>query len=180
MEIKGKGYENYPLWIVIFYNIILVSIYAIGLYLTYLINIYLMVTFSLLILYNEVSVYGEGCKNCYYYGKTCGAGRGRIAKLFIKKGSPKKFCERKVTWKDFIIPMLPSLLIIVVGIYLMILDFSFLILLMTAWPLIVFFFINQWLYGELLCPNCKQCAICCPVAEMFKEREMNKRKKNGI
>jgi hypothetical protein len=176
MKIKGKGYENYPIWIVLIYNFILVSIYAIGLYLTYLIHLYLFIAFIALIIYSEASVYMEGCRNCYYYGKTCGTGRGRIVKLIMKKGSPKKFCEKKVTGEDFLVHMLPSIVIVIGGIYLMIRDFSWLILLFTAWPVIVWFG-NQWLYGELLCPNCKQCAICCPVAEFFKEMEMKKKKK---
>lgn len=176
MKIRGKGYENYPLWIVLVYNLILFITYAVGIYLTYLIHFYLMIAFILLILYEEASVYREGCKNCYYYGKTCGTGRGRLVKLFCKKGSPKKFCEKKVTWKDFVIPMIPSIVIIASGIYLMIKDFSWLLLLFTAWPVIVFVS-NQWIYGELLCPNCKQCAKCCPVAEYFHEQEMKRRKK---
>jgi hypothetical protein len=174
---KLKGYESYPGWIVLLSNLITISVLAAGFYLLYLINFWLALVFLVYALYMEASVYREGCVNCYYYGKRCGFGRGLIAKILLKKGNPKKFTEKSVSMKDFLPSMLVSIIPIIAGIYLLITGFSWFILILTVWPVFVWFVVNPKLFGELICPNCKQCSICCPVAEFFKKQAMKKKRK---
>ena len=180
MKKQPKGFESYPLWMVLVYNLISLSVYFAGLYLLYLVRPWLALLFFIYILYLEVRTYKEGCVNCYYYGKVCVAGRGKIAKLFFKKGDPKNFCKRAVSFKDFIPHLLVSIIPIVAGIYLLIMDFRWFILVLTVWPVIVWFAGNPIIYGELACPNCKQCQICCPVAQYFIKKEKDKKQRKTI
>jgi hypothetical protein len=169
-----KGFETYPLWIVLAFNIVVWSVYLAGFYLLYLIWPVLAYLFVIYILYQEFSVYKEGCRHCYYYGKLCGCGRGKLAKIFLKKGDPKKFTEKTVGLKDFIIPSVVNFIPLIAGIYLLIKDFNWFILVVAVWPVIVMFFGNSLLYGELICPNCKQSYIGCPVSKFFMERAKKK------
>jgi hypothetical protein len=171
-----KRFENYPIWIIILFNLVSWSVYAAGIYLLYLIRPWLSLLFLIYILYLEFKVYKEGCVNCYYYGKSCASGRGKIAKIF-KKGDPKKFCEKSVSFKDFLPSLIPSIAPVIAGIYLMIVNFNWIILVLTIWPVIVWFVGNPIVYGQLACPHCKQDKICCPVSKYFREMEKSKRKK---
>ncbi len=174
---EPKGFESYPLWMVLVYNLISLSVYFAGLYLLYIVWPWLALLFFIYILYLEVRTYKEGCRYCYYYGKVCVAGRGKIVKLFFKKGNPKNFCKKPVSFKDFIPHLFVSIIPIGAGIYLLIQDFNWFILLLTVWPVIIWFAGNPIIYGELACPNCKQCQICCPVANYFIKKEKKKGKK---
>lgn len=167
---KKERFENYPAWIVIVFNLASWSVHVAGLYILYLLWPVLTLPFLLYILYLEFSVYRGGCVNCYYYGKVCASGRGKLAKLLFKKDDPKKFCLRSVGWKDFIPGFLGSVVTIVVGIYLLVQSFSWIVLIATAWPIVIFMG-NQYTYGELACPNCKQAELCCPVSEFFMKKE---------
>ncbi|MGD9276634.1 MAG: hypothetical protein PVJ67_05660 [Candidatus Pacearchaeota archaeon] len=168
---KGKPelYENYPWKNVLIYNLVTWSVYFAGLFLMFSVHLFAGVLFFVYILFIEYSVYKDGCRHCYYYGKRCVAGRGKIAPLFFKKGNPKKFCEKTLSFKDFIPSLLVAFIPMLAGIYLLIKDFSFLILGLTLWPLIVNFVGNPIVYGELACPHCRQGAKCCPACEYFKK-----------
>lgn len=169
-ETKQKLYENYPLLSVLIYNLVMLSVYAAGLYLMFAVHKWAGILFVLYLLFIELSVYKEGCRYCYYYGKTCVAGRGKIVPLFFKKGEPKKFCERTLSFKDFVPSLLVVFIPIAAGVYLMIKDFSWLILGLVLWPLIVNFVGNPIIYGNIACPHCKQGAICCPACEYFMKK----------
>jgi len=174
MTNQTEKYENYPAWIVLVYNLIAFSIYAAGLYLSYLIWPWLALAFLAYAIYLEVAIYREGCRYCYYYGKICVAGRGKIAKFFMKKGDPRKFTEKTVEFKDFIPTFLFSIMIIAAGIYLLIFrGFDWIILGITLWPVIIFFG-NQITYGQLACPHCKQGEVGCPACEYFMKAQEKK------
>ena len=36
------------------------------------------------------------CVNCYYWGKICGFGRGRISYRLFKQGNPQDFCHKQI------------------------------------------------------------------------------------
>lgn len=167
MEKELKRYECYPWWSVLFDNFVTLSLYAAGFYFLYLIWPWSTIIFLLYLIYLERALYKEGCAHCYYYGKICHSGRGAIAKIFCKRGDPKVFLEKTVSFKDFLPQVVPNLIVLVSGIYLLILrGFNLFILLLTVWPIVVFF-LNQVTFGQLACPHCKQAEIGCPVYEMF-------------
>lgn len=167
---KPELYEKYPFKNVLIYNFVTLSLYAVGIYLTYLVWKWAALIFFIYLIFIELSVYKSGCSCCYYYGKRCVAGRGKIAPLIVKRKDPKKFCERTLSFKDFIPTLLVALIPVAAGIYLLIKDFNFLILGLTLWPLLVNFIGNPIVYGKIACPHCKQGAKCCPACEYFNKK----------
>jgi hypothetical protein len=172
---KAKVFENYPTWMVFVTNLVSVSVYLDSLFLIYLVWPVLVIPFFIYMVCLELSVYREGCVNCYYYGKVCAFGRGKTAKIFLRKGDPKKFTEKTVGFRDFLPSSLVSIVPLAAGILLLLQEFDWIILGLMVWPLIVMFLGNPVIYGEMACPNCKQAQICCPVCEFFKKRAQKKK-----
>ena len=103
-----KIYEKYPLWIIVIANILILLVYISGAYIMFRLHWITGVLYIAFLMFLEFSIYKEGCKYCFYYDGLCAFGKGKIAKLFFKKGDPKKFCERQIKWKDFIPEGKPS------------------------------------------------------------------------
>ena len=170
-EIYDKGF---PASTVLITNLVLLATYASGAYLFFRIGLLWGALFIIYMIYMEISVLREGCRYCYYYGKVCAFGKGITASYFIKKGNPKKFCERQLTFKDFIPHMLVSFLPLIPGTILLLSGLDFLVIGLMAFPIIVNFLGNPIIYGKLACPHCKQGAICCPACEYFMKKEKKK------
>ena len=171
MKKKPELYEEYPIWMVLIFNLAVLLVYLAGAYILFKLSwitgiIYLVYLFML-----EIRLYKEGCRYCYYYGKRCIKGRGLIAPIFFKKGNPKKFCEKKFTWKEFIPDLLVVVIPIMVGIALLVSrGFDWLILIALLYPVFTWFVVNPILYGKLACPHCKQGSICCPALKFFDKK----------
>lgn len=171
---KNKIYDKYPVWIVVLTNILFLLVYLSGLYIMFALHLITGILYLIFLVFMEFSVYREGCRYCCYYGGGCAFGKGKIASWFYKKGNPKKFCERELSWKDFIPQILVSLIPVVVGIALLISrGFNLIILIAIIYPIFSWFFLNQIIYGKLACPHCKQGSKCCPALKFF----MSKQKK---
>jgi hypothetical protein len=97
---KPKIYDNYPLWIVILANILMLAVYVAGAYIMFALSLitgFLYVAYLVLL---ELNYLKEGCTCCCYYGKLCAFGKGAIAAVFFKKEDPETFCERELSFKD--------------------------------------------------------------------------------
>ena len=168
---KAKSYENFPVWIPISAFLVSIIGYILGaiissgfggvvviLYLIYCVGIELLVVF-------------RSCKNCYYYGKVCGLGKGIIAPFFVEKGNPKRFSEKKISWydllPDFLVPIIP----IIGGIILSVYDFSYLRLGLMILLAILFFGGTGLIRGTFACKYCKQKEIGCPAQEIFSKKK---------
>ena len=161
-----QPYENFPLTTVIQSNFVSLANDALG----FLIILKLGLTFALLfLLYLLVLEYRllRGCTNCFYWGRICGFGKGRISALFFKKGDPAKFCERQITWRYLIPDLLVSLIPLAAGFILLILEFN--VLLLSAMILIVLFTTagNNYIRGKLTCSFCRQRELGCPAYALF-------------
>ena len=165
-----KAYECYPWSSLLIYNAFCFAQYIIGFILVELANPILGKLFIAYIVYLEVKLYKEGCRHCYYYGKRCFGGRGNVAKLFLKKGDPKKFAEKEVTGKSLIPQMLLLILPTAAGAWMLYQGFSFLILGLVTIPWIIWFVVTPQIYGKMACPHCKQGRICCPANEFFSKK----------
>jgi hypothetical protein len=171
---KEKLFESYPLWMTFVYYLVSLLIYLPGLYLTYLILPVFAILFFFYIMYLEIQVLREGCRRCYYYGKRCVCGKGKIAKVFMKKDTKVKFNEKEVTGKSMIPSMLPPFFALIAGIYLTYMswpNFSFIIVGLAIIPLIVTFLGNPILYGKIACLHCKQGKLGCPACDFFMKME---------
>ena len=166
-----RRYENYPLVIVLLANLVSLGIYLLG----FLILLQWGLVYALLflgyILVLEFRLLKYGCVNCYYWGKTCGFGRGRLSGWFFKKGDPEVFCKKDFSWKDMIPDMLVSIIPLIVGIVLLIDRFDFLLLGGVLMVVLLTTTGNGYVRSKKTCLFCKQQELGCPADFLFTKKE---------
>ena len=173
---KFQCYENHPWWIVLIANLFSLAIYMSGAIILYRIGLLWMILYLLFVLFLESMLIKNHCVDCYYYGKTCAAGKGRICKLFFRRGNAKRFCQRKMTFKDLILNLLISFIPIIAGIVLLIITFDWTILILVIFLFLLTFAGNAFMHTHFICKYCRQRQLGCPADKMFDN--MNKEKKN--
>jgi hypothetical protein len=159
--------NRYPAWIPALSVLLTLSIYALGVYLLSGFGPLIVALYIIYCLWFEYREFSRSCRNCYYYGKLCGLGRGLIAPLFVKKGGPQKFTNREISGKDLIPDMLVLLFPLLGGIIYLFINFNFLTLASTAAIVILGLPCVGFMRSCLLCPNCKQRALGCPAQKFF-------------
>ena len=92
-------YENYPGKIVLASNLLSVAIYAIGFYILLTLWWVCSVIYLVYCFFLEIKLLNKSCTHCYYYGKCCAFGKGKIAPLLFKKDK-KNLAACKTEWKD--------------------------------------------------------------------------------
>jgi len=137
----------------------------------YQIGLIWAILYILCIIILEFRLLGGHCTDCYYYGKTR-AFLKREVELphFLKKGTPEKFNRRKMTWKDIIPDFLVFIIPVIAGCILLLIEFQWTILILVIVLLLLGFFGNAIVRGQLACKYCKQKEIGCPAVQLF-ERE---------
>lgn len=164
---KANTYEKYPFRTIAISNALSLGIYAAGMVIMAHAS---WVAATLFLLYTasiEFRIIRFHCINCYYWGKRCGFGKGRISAWFFKKGDPSKFCAKEMTWTDMIPDLLISFIPLVAGIILLIIDFRILILAALAILIFLTTFGNGYVRGTLTCNYCKQRELGCPASNLF-------------
>lgn len=163
-------YENYPWRIVVLSNLVSLSIYFIGAYIISGLGLIYTILYLLYCLFLEIRLLKNGCVNCYYYGKVCGFGKGRLSALFFKKGDSSKFSQKELGWKDMTPDMLVFIFPVISGIILLMYNFSCIILLLMVGLIILSLAGNALIRGFLTCVKCKQRELGCPAEELFREK----------
>jgi len=166
----SKNHENYPKWIVLLSNLVSLAIFALGFFILMRLSIIASFAYLLFVLVQEYRLISKHCVNCYYWGKTCGFGQGRVSAIFFKKGDTSKFCEKDITWKDLIPDLLISLIPIVVGIVLLIVKFDINILIAIVLLAFLSTSANGFVRGQLTCKYCKQRELGCPAEKLFNKK----------
>jgi len=72
-------YENYPFWIVILSNIVEFTVYGTGAFVIYKIGWIWLILYVLYIVWLVIRLLRRSCVNCYYYGKVCAFGKGKLS-----------------------------------------------------------------------------------------------------
>jgi hypothetical protein len=165
-----KRYENYPMGNVILSNVVSLTIYVLGFFVVFRVGWVYSLFYLLFILSLEYRLLRYHCTNCFYWGKTCGFGKGRVSSWFFKKGENSQFCMKDFTWKDMIPDLLISLIPFVIGVVLLILSFD--ILLLSALVILVLLTTtgNGYIRGTLTCRYCKQAELGCLAYELFNKK----------
>jgi hypothetical protein len=166
----AKTHDNFPLWIVFLSGLFSFLIYLSGFIITSSLNWSAAVLYLVFILVLEYRLLSKHCVNCYYYGRTCGFGKGRISSLLFKRGDPAKFCEKSFSWKDMIPDLLVSLIPLLIAIALLIIRFNFIILSATIVLIALTTAGNGFIRGNLTCKYCKQREIGCPAEQLFSKK----------
>jgi hypothetical protein len=162
-----KNYENYPVGIVIFSNLVSITIYGLGFVIIAKLGLIFSILYLIFISILEYRLLRQHCTNCYYWGKRCGFGKGRVSSLFFKRGDPSKFCEREISWKEMIPDLLVSVIPVIIGIVLLILEFDFVLLAGILLLILLSTAGNGYIRGTLTCKYCKQREIGCPADNLF-------------
>lgn len=163
--------ENYPAWMVFVSTILSLLIYGIGVYILLQSGIIWVAVYLIFILFLEFRLISGHCPDCYYYGRTCAFGKGRLSSLFFKKGSPERFAAMKITWKDLVPDFLLFIIPVLAGILLLIQGFTLTILILVIVLLFLGFVGNALVRGHLACKYCRQREIGCPATHLFNKTE---------
>ncbi len=164
---QPKYYENYPYWMIIISNFVSIAIYLVGAFIIYQLGRIWLVIYLLYILWIEIRILRRSCVNCYYYGKYCAFGKGKLGFLLFKKGDTKKFIQDKVNWKDILPDFMVSIIPMLVGIVILIIDFNWLLLTIIVTLILLTFIGNALVRGSLACKYCKQREIGCQAEQLF-------------
>jgi hypothetical protein len=164
---NNKAYENFPVWVPLLSCVLSVAIYTLGAFIVSQLAIFFAVLYLLFCLWIEFRILQKSCVNCYYYGKICGLGRGKLCPLFFKKGNPERFTEREISWKDLIPDFLVLIFPLVGGIIALIKDFTWLILVLMVILVVLSTSGNALIRGSLACKYCKQKELGCPAEQLF-------------
>jgi hypothetical protein len=167
----SRTYENYPVWIVTLSTLVSFTIYFLGFMIAYRLGWIYSLMYLCFILYLELRLLKSHCTDCYYWGKTCGFGKGRISSLFFKKGDGAGFCNTEFSWKDMIPDLLVSLIPLIIGIVLLIIKFDVLILIGLILLIGLTTAGNGFIRGTLTCRFCKQREFGCPAEKLFNKEK---------
>lgn len=159
--------ENYPVWIPLLSVLLSLAIYSTGAYILSGFGPIVVLLYILFCLWVEYRVLGKSCQYCYYYGKLCGTGKGKIVPLFFKKGDPRIFPERAIGWKDLIPDFLVFLIPLLGGIIYLFIRFNLLTLALLVVIAILALPGTGFMRSCLLCPNCRQRELGCPAEKLF-------------
>ncbi len=160
-------YDHYPAFTIILSNLVPFVIYAIGAYIIYRLGLFWMVIYLPYILIMEIRLLKESCVNCYYYEKYCAFGKGKLSTLFFKKGTAEVFVKRKVSWLILLPDLLITLIPLLTGIALLLINFSWLILALLIVLAILTTGGNGFVRNTLACKFCRQRVIGCPAEQLF-------------
>jgi len=166
---ETKCYENFPAWIPLLSTLQTLAIYVIGIYVMLQYRIIAAALYLLYILLIEYWVLKESCTKCYYYGKQCGIGKGKICTLLFKKGKTEKFAGKKITWKDLLPSFMIFLIPLLAGIPLLLQRFDWIL----AGLLVVLFLLataGNGIVRGIACKYCKQRELGCPAEQMFRKK----------
>ncbi len=133
-----------------------------------------MALYILFCIGNEVHVMKTSCVDCYYFGKWCALGRGKLAPLFFKRGDPQRFNKKSISWKDLLPDMLVTVFPLVGGIVLLIKDFSWWIVLALILLLALTFQGNYLVRTRIACAFCRQRELGCPAEQFFNKERRNR------
>jgi hypothetical protein len=160
-------YDSYPYWIPAVSIIFQLSVSLLGAVIICRIGFIWLLLYLLYIAALEFRLLKRSCTGCYYYGKICFSAKGKLCSLFFKKGDPEKFTGSKITFKDILPDILVSLIPVVAGTVLLVIDFQWLLLFLIIALVILTFPGNGLIRGLLACRYCRQRETGCPAEQLF-------------
>ncbi len=162
-----KSFENFPSWIVMVSVLFSLAVYTFGFLIIFRLGLLFALLYLLYVLFLEYRLIKNHCTKCYYWGKACGFGKGRLSSWFFKKGEISEFYTCDMTWKDMIPDMLVSFIPVIVGIVLLIMKFEITLLVYILLLVILTTSGNGFIRGNLTCRYCKQRKLGCPADKLF-------------
>lgn len=84
-------YQSYPTYLVVLNVLEVVAALAVGTIVIGQLGLWAVLGYALVGLLAVVLCLAFGCTRCYYYGRVCGTGLGKIAALMFKKREEEEF-----------------------------------------------------------------------------------------
>lgn len=162
-----RCYENYPRWISVISNLFQLSIYTIGVLIIFRSGFIPVLFYLAFILILEYRLLRKSCIYCYYYGKRCFSGKGKLAALLFKQGDPRLFSKKQIKYLDLLPDLLVSLVPFGLGMILLLIQFEWLLTIFMILLVILTFSGTSFVRGSLACKYCKQRLIGCPAEQLF-------------
>jgi len=159
--------DKYPVSTIIIANFVSLAIYGIGAYIMFWVGVASLAIYLALIIVLEILLYRRSCKDCFYYGKLCAFGKGKIACVVAKKGNPEEFAKRPVSWRSVVPDLLVTLIPMITAIVLMIVDFHWILPVMLVLLILLTSTGNSYVRGVLACKYCRQRELGCPAEKLF-------------
>lgn len=175
---QEKYYENYPCRVILISNFVSITIYFTGAFVLYQFGILWLLIYLMYVLWLELRLLRISCINCYYYGKNCAFGKGKLSSLLFKKGNSQKFIKKKITWKDIIPDFIVGIIPVIAGIIILVRGFNWLFLTLIVLLVLFTFVGNALVRGQLACKYCKQRKIGCPAEQLFSKTKKSSNSKN--
>jgi hypothetical protein len=162
-----KTYDNFPRSLVLFTIFVTASIYVVGAGILYGFGPAMTALYLLFAVGNEIHVMKKNCVDCYYYGKWCSFGRGKLAALLFPQGDPKRFIAKRISWIDLLPDMLVLVFPLVGGSALLIQRFSWGLTMLIALFLGLALGGNYAVRSRIACTYCRQRELGCPAEQFF-------------
>ena len=160
-------HDEFPLSLVLFCIAVSISIYIVGSYLIAPLGGIFVVLYLLYCLWMELRVLIKSCRDCYYYGKLCAFGKGKICSLLFKKGASERSITKEITWIHLIPDFLVSLIPLVIGGLYLVESFTWLRLSLILVLVIIAFPVTGFMRGSISCKFCRQKEMGCPAVLLF-------------
>ena len=164
------GFERYPLATVVVANAVAWSIYGIGTAIMARHGAAPALVYAACCLWVEFRVLTKSCRNCWYYGRRCGFGKGTLCALLFPKGDPEDFLRKEITAWDLVPDFAVGLLPVVAGAVLLVRRFSWPLLGLVLALLLLTTAGNAFVRGVLVCRHCRQRELGCPAQRLFEPR----------
>ena len=167
MDTNQNTLDSFPWPIVLFCEGVALSVVGVGLYFTVRLSLALAVLYGLYCLWVEMRVLWMSCRHCFYYGKVCGFGKGKLCSWLFDKGDPSRFAERQITWRDVAPDLVVPLAALVAGVVLLIRSFSWVTLLLLVALVLLGTIGTGTARGRFACKYCRQRETGCPAQRLF-------------
>ena len=165
--VGGGAFDRYPLGTVIASNAVAWLIYGLGAAIMARQGAAPVLVYVACCLWVEFRVLTKSCRNCWYYGRRCGLGKGKLCALLFPKGDPADFLRKDITWADIVPDFAVGLLPVLAGAVLLVRGFSWTLLGMVLLLLFLTTAGNGFVRGVLVCRHCRQRELGCPAQKLF-------------
>ena len=162
-----QTYDSYPKSTILLSTLFSLATYLLGIFILSIFGLWLVVPYVLYCLWLEFRLLQKSCVNCYYYGRSCGQGRGVICAWFFRQGKSENFNSTPFSWLNVLPDFLVTLVPVLLGIIALLINFSWLILLALLVLIILATAGNAIIRGKFLCPHCRQRELGCPAEQLF-------------
>ena len=164
---KPSLYSRFPYGTVLLTNGVSISSYFLAAFILFQIHWIVMFLYIIYILALEFNLVKKHCVHCYYYGKTCGFGRGKLSCFLFEKGDPILFNHKTLKLKNVLPDLLVFIIPVIAAIGLLVWKFSYLFLLVALLFILLSFLGSGYIRPQLACKHCRQRILGCPAYTYF-------------